>query len=113
MLDTMLCRFVLSTSSRKSACVDDTCGRLMVGGRAAPRWACSFWELMGRKKACDVSEGTWLLLVELAGRCPIVEPLVLPVKLTRFWESPRRRGVGPRDDAPVRAVPGRDAASEW
>jgi hypothetical protein len=40
---------------------------VLVEGRDAPRWAWSFWELIGRKKACDVNDGTWLLLVDVGG----------------------------------------------
>jgi hypothetical protein len=38
--------------------VEEICGLVMVDGLVAPRWAWSFCELIGRKKACDVSEGT-------------------------------------------------------
>lgn len=69
--------------------------RLMVDGLVAPRCACSFWELMGRKKAEDETEGTWLRLAALAGRPVLVEfPPVLPAILARFPDSPRRSGVG-------------------
>jgi hypothetical protein len=84
---------------------------LVVAGREAPRWAWSFWELIGRKKACEVSEGTWLRLAEVGGlpAGPEMLPLMLPP--CRPW----RRGVDcdqppPRDDdMPVLAVPGLDS----
>jgi len=52
---------------------------------------------MGRKKACDVRVGTWLLLMELAGRAfrvvlptlPVPVP-TLPVPLARLPDRPRR-----------------------
>jgi len=46
---------------------------------------------MGWKKACDVSDGTWLRLVVLGVRPLMVEPatLVAPT-LTLFPETPRR-----------------------
>jgi hypothetical protein len=69
--------------------------RFIVVGRAAPRCAWSFWEDIGWKKACEVSEGTWLLLVELGGRAPalVVEAamLLLPA-LRRLPDSPRLNG---------------------
>lgn len=63
---------------------------------------------MGRKKACDVSEGTWLLPVELAGRPPL-DPDVLGVKLPLLPERPLRSGCAALEDTPVLAVPGRDS----
>jgi len=71
---------------------------------------------MGRKKACDVSVGTWLLLIELAGRAPADELPTLPEMLTRLPDNPRRRddpwAHGLLCDMPVLAVPGRDVPSE-
>jgi hypothetical protein len=72
---------------------------------------------MGLKKAWDVRVGTWLLLMELAGRAPCDELPTLPVKLTRFPDSPRRKdpciqGLLCEEDNPVLAVPGRDVPSE-
>lgn len=87
-------------------------GRDMVDGLAAPRWACSFCELMGRKKACDVRDGTWLLPVKLGGRPPI-DPDVLGVRLFLLFESARRSGCdGGKpvlEELPVLAVPGRES----
>ena len=61
---------------------------------------------MGWKKACDVSDGTWLLLAALGG-LP-VDPEMLLFKLTRC--RPIRCGCPPRDDEnPVFAVPGRES----
>lgn len=48
---------------------------------------------MGRKKADDETEGTWLRLAALAGR-PVELPPVLPVKLALFADRPGRNEVG-------------------
>jgi hypothetical protein len=60
-------------------------------GRVTPRWAWSFWELIGLKKALEVTEGTWLLPVELCGR-PTAEPAVLRAALARLPDSALRNG---------------------
>lgn len=50
---------------------------------------------MGRKKAEDETDGTWLRLAELAGRLVLVElPPVLPARLALFPDNARRSGVG-------------------
>lgn len=85
--ETKLSRFVSPPSSW------DIIWRFIVVGLVIPLCACSFCELIGRKKACDVRVGTWLLLVELVGRTPIVELPTLPAMLPRFPDRPRRRGV--------------------
>lgn len=61
---------------------------------------------MGWKKACDVRDGTWLLLAALGG-LP-VDPEMLLFKLA-LWR-PIRCGCPPRDEEnPVLAVPGRES----
>lgn len=81
----------------------------MVDGLVTPRCACNFCELMGRKKACDVSDGTWLLPVELVG-LPATDPEAVDAILPLFPEGRLRNGCGcALEDTPVRAVPGRDS----
>lgn len=80
-----------------SLSITSTC-LLIVDGRVAPRCACSFWELIGRKKADEETEGTWLRLAALAGRAPFAVELdtALPARLVLFpfAASPWRSGMG-------------------
>lgn len=87
------------------------CCWFVVAGLDAPRCACSFCELIGWKKAWEVSDGTWLRLAALGG-LPDTEPEMLPLRLPLC--TPRRNGVdcdqAPlEEDKPVFAVPGRDS----
>ena len=92
----------------------------MVPGLPRPLWACNFCELIGRKKACDVSVGTWLRLIALPGRAPTDDPPTLPAMLARLPASPcRNDGACPHGVLwempvmPVLAVPGREVPSEY
>lgn len=63
-LEEMLCLMTLPPMSVAPSSRFIGCDGIwaMVTGRFPPLWACSFWELIGRKKALDVREGTWLRL---------------------------------------------------
>jgi hypothetical protein len=76
-------------------------GCTIVGG-LEPRCACSRCELIGRKNACEVMDGTCVLLVALCGR-PTFGLDTLPDTLPRWVEvpeiNPLREG-GPWDHPP-------------
>ncbi len=108
----MLCRAVSPSFSGAESPPASCGGRDMVDGLVTPRWACSFCELMGRKKACDVSDGTWLLPAELVG-LPATDPEVVEFMLPLFAERPLRSGCGcALEDTPVLAVPGLDSEAK-
>ena len=89
------------------------------GGRGPPLCACSRCELIGRKKACDVREGTCVLLTALCGR-PVLAPDTLLVTFVRcegvLETKPLREaeawGQAPRcEEIPVTPVLGLDVPS--
>lgn len=59
----------------------------MVTGRELCLWACSFWELIGRKKALDVSEGTWLRLARFRVRAEGSPEAVMDSRFAAMPES--------------------------
>ncbi len=84
-------------------------GCRVAAGFATARWACSFCELMGRKKALDVREGTWLLLAVVDG------PPAELAKLPRLGCRPAPKFLrtdceenAPFEEAPVLVVSGWD-----
>jgi len=85
------------------------------------RCACSLWELIGCKKACDVRDGTWVLLAEVGGRVlaaptlPATLPAPIPAVHREFPLEGEACDHAPGfDDRPVATLAvdeGRDGGS--
>lgn len=73
-------------SSSRGSC--STCWLMVAGRDVVPRCAWSFCELIGRKKALEVSDGTWLPLVRVRLRAL---PSFGFVQVSRFVEIPELR----------------------